>query len=238
MDENIFERYELKYGMNREQYNALRKYMEDKIHPDAFPEGVVCSLYLDTDNFEVIRNSIEAINYKEKFRLRSYGSAKDDGMVFMEMKKKIDGVVYKRRIAITYKQAMEYFNNRKMPNQTQIMKEIDYSQNYYGGLKPKVLVIYDRLAFVDNEDSDIRITFDTNIRYRINDLDMRKETEGEQLLTDDHIMLEIKSPGYIPLWLAQKLDELNIRREKFSKYGKIYETRKGELENGLTVYRN
>ena len=229
MDENIFERYEKKYGMSKAQYESFMNKIRDKIIPDAFPVSEVCSLYLDTDNCVIIRNSIDAVNYKEKLRLRSYGSAKDDGLVFMEIKKKLDGIVYKRRIPVTYQQAMNYFEHHELPNQTQIMKEIDYAMNLYGNVKPKVLIIYDRLAYVDKEDPDIRITFDTNIRYRIDDLDMRKETKGDQLLDEDHILMEVKSPGYVPLWLAGAMDELEIRRAKFSKYGTIYQNNREVL---------
>jgi len=225
MDENIFERYEKKYLLTKAQYKALMERLQDDLGTNQYSFSTVCSLYLDNDQSTLIRNSIDAIGYKEKYRLRSYGVPSDTSMVFLEVKKKYNGIVYKRRVAMTYKQAMAYLNQHKMPNQTQIMKEIDYGMSHYDYIEPKVLIMYDRSAYFLKSDPEIRITFDQNPRYRLDDLNMQDGMDGESILSQDQVLLELKNPGYLPLWLAQILDELKIYPTSFSKYGAVYNNR-------------
>lgn len=100
MTENIqccFKRYEKKYRLTREQQRIILNGMREHMQADKFGQYTICNIYYDTDDWQLIRTSIEKPVYKEKLRVRSYGVPGDKGKVFVELKKKYDGVVYKRK---------------------------------------------------------------------------------------------------------------------------------------------
>ena len=82
----IFKRIEKKYLLSEYQYDALFSRIGNHLQQDEFGRSTVISLYLDTPDHRIIRNSIEAVNYKEKLRLRSYGTAAANTKVFLELK--------------------------------------------------------------------------------------------------------------------------------------------------------
>ncbi len=221
-DTFIFKRTEKKYRINTAQKEKLLAIIEDKLYPDEHGKSTVCSLYLDTPSYLLIRNSIEARTYKEKLRLRSYGVPDGNTRVFLEIKKKFEGVVYKRRVSMPLDKAMAYINGGESPLQSQIMSEIDYAMGFYGHPKPSILVAYEREAFYVKEDPNVRLTFDSNIRYRNEDVYLEKGNHGTKILPDGDLVLEIKTAGAMPLWLSSALCELGIFPSSFSKCGNAY----------------
>ena len=239
---DIFQRVEKKYLLTAEQKESLMEVIAPHLAPDPFPHATICSLYLDTPDYRIIRHSREAVNYKEKLRLRSYGTPSDDDTVFLELKKKFDGVVYKRRVSMTLRQALDYLAGGPAPVDSQIMREIDYAMQFYGNPVPAMFVAYERDAWFAKEDPQVRITFDSAARYRENALDLRRGSGGTLLLDSDICILEVKTTGAMPLWLAHALTRCHILPGSFSKYGAAYQithcgrpvavpTLKGELEN-------
>lgn len=220
--QTVFERTEKKYIITLAQRKALLEKIQQYIKPDEFGESTVNSLYFDTDDYRMIRRSIEKPVYKEKLRLRSYGTPKQDSKVFLELKKKYNGVVYKRRQTLRYPQAMAYVHQHIMPNQSQIMKEIDWAMRFYKDLKPRMLIAYDRTAFYSKTDRELRLTFDRNVRFRTDHLDLSKGSFGERILPPQQCIMEIKALGNMPLWLVRALSELEIFPGSFSKYGTAY----------------
>lgn len=95
-----FERREEKYFLTPVQYEALLTPLRQHMHADEHEQYTICSLYCDTPDWQLIRTSLEKPYYKEKLRVRSYGTPTPDGRVFVELKKKVGGIVYKRRIAL------------------------------------------------------------------------------------------------------------------------------------------
>lgn len=128
----IFKRYEIKYLLNREQYRQIRDTMDGFMISDRYGHSTIKSLYLDTPDFLLARRSLEKPLYKEKLRLRSYGNTTADSPVFVEIKKKYDSVVYKRRISMTEAEAREYVHSHKIENYSQISREISYFMEHYG----------------------------------------------------------------------------------------------------------
>lgn len=217
-----FKRYEKKYMLTHEQYERLIECMNEYMEPDIYGETTNCNVYYDTDNWDLIKKSIEKPVYKEKLRVRSYGVPKSGDMVFIELKKKYDGIVYKRRITVDVALSDKYLaGNAMLSAESQIGKEIEYFQKFYQ-VKPKVYIAYDRTSFAGRENPDLRITFDQNIRYRDYDLDLRAGDFGERLLPEEVILMEIKVPNTAPLWMARLLSELEIRPTSYSKYGTFY----------------
>ena len=200
----------------------LYNLIEDKIYRDKYGKSTVSNIYLDTPNFLLIRNSIDAKAYKEKLRIRSYGVPTDDSRVFFEIKKKYKGIVYKRRLSLTCNQVSDYIENGIRPTDSQIMREIDWCMKIYENPKPKVVLSYEREAFYWKNDKDIRLTFDRNVRYRMNDLSLQKGSSGVRIIPEDSILMEIKTPGSMPIELAEILSLCKIYPSSFSKYGKAY----------------
>ncbi|MBS6474884.1 MAG: polyphosphate polymerase domain-containing protein [Clostridiales bacterium] len=221
--QSIFKRFEKKYVLSEKQYLALMKRMEERLLPDRFGKSTVCSLYFDTPSRLLIRRSLEKPMYKEKLRLRSYGTPSDESKVFLELKKKYDGVVYKRRIETELRHAMEYLCGQgEPPLASQIMNEIDWMIQSYENLEPAMAVSYDRTAWTVRQESGIRITFDSRILWRETELSLKNGAYGSELLAQGERLMELKLPFSMPLWLAQLLGELKIYPASFSKYGRAY----------------
>lgn len=222
-EQMIFKRYEMKYMLNRSQFEALKILMRDYMKADEHGKCTNCSLYFDTPQFLLIRRSMERPIYKEKLRVRSYGVAKEDSNVFIELKKKYDSVTYKRRIGMTEAQMEKYLIEHKAVTDTQISREIDYVFQSYENLAPSVLLSYDRQAFYGKKDHDFRMTFDENILWRDYDLSLTKGIYGTPILQEDQVLLEIKVASAIPMWLVHFLNENQIYKTSFSKYANAYQ---------------
>lgn len=220
---NIFRRYEIKYIVNERQRKILTEHINEHMKHDEWSESTVCNIYYDTDSFLMIRRSIEKPLYKEKLRLRSYGTASPDSVVFAELKKKFNDVVYKRRVSMSEKDAMDYLSGSPCVISSQITREIDYALKLYENLAPRVFISYEREAFFANDDDDFRVTFDRNIRWRDYDLSLCGGCYGSPLLDDGISLMEIKTGTAIPLWMVKVLSELKLYKTSFSKYGSAYQ---------------
>ena len=231
-----FKRYEKKYLLSAESYARLWEQMREHLIPDRFHRSTVCSIYYDSEDFSLIRHSLEAPVYKEKLRLRSYNVPRPDDPVFVELKKKFKGVVYKRRVQMSAAQAADYLAGRSRPDSGgQILREIDFFLQTHQ-VEPKAFIACDREAWVDREEPELRITFDHDLRWRDTALDLTAGCEGEPLMNEGEVLMEIKIPEAAPLWLAHLLSELEIFPTSFSKYGTCY--RQDLLEkyfNGVIV---
>ena len=218
-----FMRYEIKYMLSTDQKQRLLDIMKDYMRPDDFGHTEIRNIYYDTPDFRLVRRSREKPVYKEKLRLRTYGIAKADTNAFIEIKKKYKGVVYKRRINMPYKEAMDYLTrDKELKERSQISDEIDYFKHFYKGLRPAMAISYDRIDMAGIEDPDLRITFDENIRWRTENLSLSEGNVGKDILLPGQHLMELKIAGAMSLELARILDELDIRKTSFSKYGRGY----------------
>ena len=233
-----FKRYELKYLMNRQQKEAILRTMEDHMKLDQYGRTTIRNIYFDTDTYRLIRRSLEGPAYKEKLRVRSYGPAGGDTPVFVELKKKYQNVVYKRRLICPEEEVMKCFSSVKpLPVHSQIGNEIEYFRNYYQTLHPTVFLSYERQAYYVLDGSDFRVTFDENILYRQEQLSLGSAVYGTPILERGQTLMEIKTSGGIPLWMSGLLTENHLFKTSFSKYGTAYknilETEKGNLQGGI-----
>ena len=219
----IFKRYELKYILTVAQKQSVLEAMASHMQLDRYGRDTIRNIYFDTDNYRLIRRSMERPVYKEKLRLRSYRQVTAEGDVYVELKKKYDGVVYKRRLVMPQKQAIECIAaGVALPADSQISREIDYFVRYYQGLRPKVFLSYEREAYYALDGSDFRVTFDENILYRQEMLSLSEGIYGTSLLAEGLTLMEIKTSGAIPLWMTGCLTEDGIYKTSFSKYGMAY----------------
>ena len=224
MSETVFTmmRYEYKYILNKSQLAYLKQSIKDKMSIDQYGLTSIASIYFDTPDYRLIRNSIEKPPFKEKIRLRSYGLSKDGDGVFLELKRKADGVVYKRRVLTSEEAVKRFFNYEgDIAADGQIAREISYFRNFYKDLSPALMIIYDREAYY-TPDSQLRLTIDNNPRYRSDKLDLHTSMDGENLLPFEGAILEIKVQDAMPMWLSKILSEGKIYKTSFSKVGEAY----------------
>ena len=220
--QRCFQRYEKKYLLNPEQYQKIRAGLAPYMEADEHGRYTICNLYYDTPDFQLIRASLDKPVYKEKLRMRSYGVPADGDSVFVELKKKYKGVVYKRRTVLEAGEALDYLAGRCSPRaKDQICREIDWFLGRNHPV-PQVFIAYDREALAGLEDRVLRVTFDIDLRWRDTALDLRSGDGGERITSRDQILMEIKIPGSAPVWLSRLLSENSVFPTSFSKYGVCY----------------
>lgn len=243
-----FKRKEIKFLLNIDQFSELLKTIDLYMNPDEYCVGGkeygIYNIYYDTNDSFLIRESLSKPYYKEKLRVRSYYSpALSDDKVFIEIKKKIGGIVTKRRVAMTLKESEIYLKTGIRPKSdkfmtNQVLDEIDvFKQNY--SIVPAQYISYQRMAFFGKDDKDFRLTFDRNLTDRRYDLTLGKECYGRQIIRPNQRLMEIKVTDSIPIWLSEELSRLGIYKTSFSKYGKAYQNYvrdKINSEKGVNIY--
>lgn len=229
MERNIFERVEKKYLMTREQKQALLRKINRYLKKDAFFQSTICNVYFDTDHYDLIVNSLDRPIFKMKVRLRSYDVPKLQDHVYLEVKDKYKGVSFKRRVKMKLKDFYAYYNDQEIKD-NQVMKEIDYCMQYYH-LKPVVFIAYDRVSYQGKKESDLRVTFDSRLRSRMDHLRLDFGDDGELYFDEDYYIMEVKTLGAMPLWFAKALSELRIYPTTFSKYGSVYKNKIRRLDH-------
>jgi len=218
----VMKRYEMKYLLSADQTAYIKQALVGHMVLDKYGLTSIASLYYDTPDYRLIRASIEKPPFKEKIRLRSYGLATDSSPVFLELKRKADKIVYKRRVSTTIPAVNAFFAGEgEICADGQIAREISYFRDYYGTLVPACLIIYDRNAYFE-PDGDLRLTIDHNPRYRVEDLNLTTSMDGISLLESGHTVLEIKVQEAMPMWLSRVLADGQIYKGSFSKYGEAY----------------
>ncbi len=227
MSIEVFNRHEQKYLLDSDTFHSVLAVMDEHMQSDKYnidrEPYTISNIYFDTDDSYLIRASLSKPKYKEKLRLRSYGVPDADSKVFLEIKKKFNGIVNKRRTVLKLSEAYDFVSSGKMPAEKeymnkQVLKEIAYFLKLYS-LKPKVYLAYDRIAYFEKGNKDLRISFDQNIRSRRYDVALEDGDYGESLLPDGIYLMEIKTSRAMPLWLTEMLARYDIKRRSFSKYG-------------------
>ena len=232
-----FKRYELKFMLTQSQKQALLQVMEPYMALDQYGRTTIQNLYYDTDSFRLVRRSMERPEYKEKLRVRSYGTAREGGRVFVELKKKYDHVVYKRRLTLPEPDAMAWLaGDKSAAPDSQIGREIDYFCTFYRDLRPQVFLSYEREAYFERGGGDFRVTFDENILTRRAALSLKTSPWGTPLLPHGTVLMELKTPGGIPLWMTRFLTENHIYKTSFSKYGTAYQNVIFPPQEGVKKY--
>lgn len=224
----VFSRYEMKFVITKKQYENLLAGFGDKMEMDEYNIGgklyTIMNLYYDTPNSDLVSTGLKHEDqYRYKIRLRSYDPSYPTA--FLEIKKKVQGLVNKRRTLLYIDDVNPFLMEHvDVPEskivKRQVIKELDViARNIV--LEPKVVLCYDREAFFGTqaEDGDLRVTFDFNIRARRDELDLRLGSHGKRILGEDYILMEVKVDKSVPLWLARLMSENNVRKQRFSKYG-------------------
>ena len=233
---SVMKRYEIKYILNKEQTSYLVEALKGHMEVDEYGMTSIASLYYDTPNYRLIRESIDKPLFKEKVRLRSYGLSKPGKPVYLELKRKAYGIVYKRRVQTSIDDVNKFFDGESNTfDNKQISNEITYFRDYYNKLIPTCLIIYDRVAYFE-PGGDLRLTIDYNPRYRVDDLNLSTSMDGISLLNEGDTILEVKVQESIPLWLSSILDKGKIYQNSISKYGEAYKRELINDRRGMVNY--
>jgi SPX domain protein involved in polyphosphate accumulation len=226
----IFNRYENKYLLPEKTFTQMQNRLNDYMEPDAHNRSQatysITNLYYDTPDNQLIRASLARPKYKEKLRLRAYGVPEGDAKVYVEIKKKFNGLVNKRRSALTLPEAYAFLQQGLVPEfkpymNRQVLNEAAYILERQP-LRPALYLSYERRAYFGIGQHDLRVSFDTNIRTRRADLALEAGDHGERLLEEDWWVMEVKVARSIPVWLCHLLAEYKIYPQSFSKYGAAY----------------
>ncbi len=235
--QSTFKRYEIKYLLSKAQKAHIQEIMAEYMSLDHYGRTTIRNIYYDTENYRLIRRSLEKPAYKEKLRIRSYQQAGPEDKVFVELKKKYQSVVYKRRLVLPEAEVMACFNQgTALPVDSQIGNEIEYFRQYYGNLQPAVFLTYEREAWFSKDGSDFRVTFDENILYRREEISLGAAVYGTPILHPEQTIMEIKTSGGMPLWMVKALSDQRIFKTSFSKYGTAFIQMMEDARRGGVLY--
>jgi hypothetical protein len=230
MANDVFSRYENKYTLDGRTFRKVQAAIADNMEADKFNRGgemyTIRNIYYDTQDNSLIRQSLAKPLYKEKIRLRAYGEVYGESDVFVEIKKKFNGLVSKRRSKLKLCEAYEFLDGDFLPESRenmnfQVLREARYIIERERP-KPALYLAYDRFAYFGVGRHDLRISFDTNIRTRRENVQFEYGDFGENLLKADTWIMEIKVASSIPIWLCKLLSEFEIYPVSYSKYGAEY----------------
>ncbi len=225
MIQTNFKRYELKYILTMAQYQLLLEKMPHHMMGDDYGRHKISNIYFDTEDYRIIRHSLEKPTYKEKLRVRCYGEPHEEMTAFIELKKKLNGVVYKRRVYSEQSKVFDYLcKDADTVERSQVLNEIDYFKNNHRDIKPKVYLSYEREAFFSTDDENFRLTFDFNIMARDKNVSLYSSDDDRVVLSGDYVLLEVKTVLGLPPWFLTFLSENQIFKTSFSKYGMAYKT--------------
>ncbi|PQC29758.1 polyphosphate polymerase domain-containing protein [Enterococcus mundtii] len=222
---NVFQRKETKYLIPTTQFHSFLKDLKKQMQIDEYGLHTILSLYFDTPDDRFITNSMTKPKYKEKFRVRSYGIPQETSMVFLEIKKKVNGIVYKRRMPLTYAEYLQWLDQKHFPKNKdeQIPQEVNWLFKRNPDLSPKTMIIYERMSLFGTSDPDFRVTFDQNIRFRSTNLDLSITGDETLVAPEIGVLMEVKALGAYPLWFVELLNDYQLRKGSFSKYAETYQ---------------
>jgi len=224
-----FNRFELKYLLSwqaaKRLKQDLRQYLQPDAHGDENGTYALASLYYDTADYRFYWEKIEGIKFRRKLRIRHYeeqATLTPETLVFVEIKQRLDRVIQKRRVLLSYRDALELCNHRTIPphapRDRAVIKEI-YAMLWQYNLRPTCITSYMRQALVGSDyDIGLRVTFDTNVRYRATDLQLHSKKIGPFMLPPQRVIMEIKVNERIPYWITELVAEHNFALIRISKY--------------------
>lgn len=259
---DTFERKEVKYRLNAKQHRCVLDALAGRMAADEYGRTRITSLYFDTPSRDLIARSLEKPLYKEKLRVRSYGTPLQSERVYVEIKKKYDGIVYKRRVGCSQAAALSYlmgglpYENAcaanpladpmqqveaLTPHSLQIAREIDAFVARYRNLRPSMYIVCERTAYAPVPGGDaegLRITFDSGVSYR-DAMAAGKHADASfhPLLGLGEVIMEVKTGAAFPSWLVEALNGCAAFPSSFSKYGAAYEAveRANACRNGAAA---
>jgi hypothetical protein len=225
---HAFNRYEIKYLVDRSMVDELRHELAARMDLDAYAAGGgygVWSVYYDTTGLRFYWEKIEGLKFRRKLRIRHYGdrfAIDDDTTVYVEIKQRVNRVTQKRRVALPYRLARQLCDGRQLvehaPAQRAFLEEV---LGLVSGLdlRPVAITGYQREAFVGRDaDVGLRVTLDHRIRGRDRDFHLGAATGNRLIVPARLSVLEIKANERVPYWLTDLAARAELSVVRMSKY--------------------
>jgi len=224
-----FNRFELKYLLTLQQAEAFKTALKAYLVVDEHGRGngsyALASLYYDSPDLRCYWEKVDGVKFRRKLRIRRYETGEplqDETPIFVEIKQRLDRVTQKRRAILPYGEALRLCDGRQAlqhaPDDGAVIDEI-YSFLWQYNLRAASIVRYERQAFMGTEyDIGLRVTFDTNLTYQTNALDLSKPPTGFPMLPANQVVMEIKVNERIPYWLTELVAAHNLQMVRMSKY--------------------
>ncbi len=227
--QQINSRSEIKYIISERQYQVLINRIEIIVPEDKNSAGSlgyqVRSVYFDSYKDKSLNEKDEGFAARTKYRIRIYDLDCDEAKI--EVKNKINERVTKQTQIISKEHAQKLLGGEYdflINSENPLLQQI-YTKFVIGNYRPKLLIEYQRRAFFD-EASNVRITFDHNIRINKSNFDLfGKNTHLIKIVPQNLRVLEIKYDRIIPEHIKRALQIDRFEKTSFSKYltGRKYE---------------
>ena len=238
-------RLEYKYLVPYEYLDRIRTAISRYVVIDPFAglsemkEYTVRSIYLDNSHCNCYGQKIAGIKSRMKFRIRGYNSGQPDSFVFPEIKRKYINFISKNRARLQYRDLPSLLAGRDIDEVLVPSGENDRADmrrfmfHYHSSrLRPSVLVVYDREAYLGKFNSYLRITFDKNLRSAtFPDYDMLFDNSRLKNVLNKNFILEVKFYGSLPGWVKSIITGFSIPRLAISKYTNCLDA--GDFSNNI-----
>lgn len=217
-------RIELKYYMNVNNQEMIKNDLEKFFIHDSFNikklPYKICSIYYDNYYLKSYHEKLDGNSIRSKLRIRFYKNS-DTKFFNIEFKNKYGNFVLKNNLKIPIEYLDDFLkgNFLKIIKKTQndkIFEFIDYIKMY--GLKPIIIIEYDRTAYFSKTDKDVRVTIDQNIYFSKYCLNYKNLINPVRVFNYFNCILEIKSPNYVPFYLLTIIKKYNLKLRAISKY--------------------
>ena len=224
MDEKKNYRHELKYAISYADYVAMRRRLKAVMKPDPHTskDGKyrIRSIYFDNCDDKALKEKIDGIAKREKFRIRYYND--DFSFITLEKKMKINNLCLKYDATITEEECRKILSQDigwMKEHKEELVREL-YAKMTYQRLKPKVLVSYVREPYIYTA-GNVRITFDSKIRTSLFHQEFLTKEVDDISATDtpEDMFLEVKYDAFLPSVIQDMIQVRGIRQQAFSKYG-------------------
>jgi len=232
-----FIRRELKFLVDADQRRHLTARLLEHMTPDPHGDGAgyypVVDLYFDNRFHDVYWDYATGIDSRQKLRLRVYGGGPSSAapISFLELKHKQGGRVYKRRLSLPVDVALAVAGGA-WPDGALRRAERRVVEHVHAlverrELVPSMVLRYDRQALRGTgSEGDLRVTFDTNVRFRLHDLVPQPDDQrcDQALVNGGTSIVEVKVDAMVPRWLADLVAGGGCVRQSFSKYCRAFES--------------
>jgi len=242
----MYIRQEYKYLVSNELLDDIRAMLLPYVRLDSYlsksdsVDYTVRSIYFDTCRLSLYHEKISGLKLRKKFRLRGYDRPVENQIVFLEVKQKDESFISKSRSPLYFENVKGLFltgnidqyilDGNKFPKSKEDARKFLYYL-YGKSLVPVVLIVYNREAYYSKFNTELRITFDKNLRSKISTStdDLFSRHKSVYSLTD-YFILEIKFIFGYPLWLKSIIEKLELQRRTVSKYAICIDKHKSELK--------
>jgi SPX domain protein involved in polyphosphate accumulation len=224
-----FNRFELKYLITLQQAerfkSGLRAYLVPDEHGNSNGRYMLTSLYYDSPELRCYWEKVDGVKFRRKLRIRRYETDEvftEETPVFVEIKQRVDRVTQKRRVLLSYAEALRLCNDRQIPDHAAddraIIEEV-YAFLWQYNLRPVSIVRYERQAFIGTHyDIGLRVTFDTSLSFQSHPLHLHERLSDLPMLPASLVVMEIKVNERIPYWLTEMVAAHDLQMNRISKY--------------------